>query len=550
MRVRNTVALSVFDSTFKGAAILFVSIIVSLVSYLWIFSEAAWLHTELLRAPEYIWTPPRDASVLAQLRTLFDWAIFDSSPYRLRLLSDLLEVMDAITRPRTVWLFGLHPSLTLSSVTLAVLSGLCFYKALKHFGLSTAESALLTAVFLTTTGYLSCFVSYIRPAKKLAIFCICLSLCLVFRYIRIGGNRNLQIVLAGMFATLFTDEAAYASYGIASLFLLPYLLKNGLRKQAVFLMAVIPLFLLFAKVILPWIYNAMGHSGPRNEVVPSRLVRKLLGYLAEPQFYVTSVEELSRAALGTFGFTRVQIDLSVPFLLVFIGCAGLALTRILVVRTSAPGMWEAWQLIIATAAVFAMGLFLTLINWNAAPFGYNYYGSVTYYYYSPIVILALVWLASVIKLVRKTVGKELCQRMFSVALLILAVPVALVNYSNFRDVNKLIQTIHMWPLEPSDFHSQVRALPAIVAALPAGAPIPVVLVADRDGLLERFYPLSRSVLGSHSIDAEKNLAHFLIHPIGTEAYVRAYVRAFYPQHAVDVRIEDASRKDKRDRGKR
>lgn len=541
MKGESAVSLPEFDTVFKGAALLLLTIVVFFVARLWIFTDAAWLHVELLPAPAYIWAPPRDASFLAQLRTLFDWSVFDSSPYRLRLLSDLLEVIDAITRPLTIWLFSLHPSLTISSAALAVLTGVFFYKALRQFGLSTAESALLTAVFLTTIGYLSCFVSYIRPAKKVAVFCICLSLYLVFRYIRTGGTRNLLIALGVIFATLFTDEAGYAYYGIACLFLLPHLLKNGLRKQAVALLAVIPVFLIVAKIILPRIYNILGNSGLRNEVVPSHLVRNLLGYLTESRFYATSVEELSRAALGAFGFTGFPADLSVPFVLIFIGVAGFAFFRVLAGRASGQGAWDSWQLIVATASIFCMGFFLTLINWYTAPFGYNYYGSVTYYYYSPIVIFAVLWLAALIKLVRQSIADVHQQRIFSVVLFALAVPVTLANYSNFRGVNKLIQTIHMFPLEPSNFHAAVRALPPIVASLPADAPIPITLVTDRDGLADRFYPLSRSLLGAHSIDAEKNLAHYLKHPMGTEAYVRAYIRVFYPQRNVDVRITEISK---------
>ena len=100
-------------------------IVISLVVFhLWIFSDSAWLHIELLTAPDYIWAPPRNEHLIWQLQTLFDWSIFDSSPFRLRLASDALELLDALTRPKLIWLFGMHPSLTLSSLFLAIMSSL------------------------------------------------------------------------------------------------------------------------------------------------------------------------------------------------------------------------------------------------------------------------------------------------------------------------------------------------------------------------------------------------------------------------------------------
>ena len=530
-----------FDKIIQVAALLLLATVAFTTSRLWMFSDAGWLHIELLTAPEYIWTLPRGASFIDQFRTLFDWAVFDSSPYRLRMISDFLEIADSVSRPLTIWLLSLHPSLTISTLLLAVFTGLCFFKALRHFGLSTADAALLTAIFLTTIGFLSCYVSYIRPAKRAAVFFICFSLYLIFRFIRLGGNRNLLFALAGILLTLFTDEAGYAFYGIAVLFLLPHLLKGRLFRGAAGLMAVVPVFLIVAKLILPHVYNAIGSSGSRDQVVPTSLVRNLLGYLVEPRFYSVSIEEMSRAALGTFGLTGAHADLSVPFILIFPGLAAIAIFRLLIVRMTSRDAWNHWQFIFATVSVLGMGLFLTLINWNAAPFGYNYYGSISYYYYSPIVVLALLWFASLIKLLRDTIQKLPYQRIFSIVLLAVAVPVTVANYFNFRDVNRLIQTIHIYPLDPENFHMKVMALPTVIASLPVGAPIPLSLASDSTGLKERFYPLSRSLLGKHSIDAENNLAHFLVHPMGTEAYVRAYVRAFYPNREVNVKITEASK---------
>src|SRR5260370_42192066 len=62
--------------------------------YFWLFTDAGWLHTELLSISDFIWLSDRRGSTLRQLSTLFDWRMFESSPYRLRTVSDLIEVVD------------------------------------------------------------------------------------------------------------------------------------------------------------------------------------------------------------------------------------------------------------------------------------------------------------------------------------------------------------------------------------------------------------------------------------------------------------------------
>jgi hypothetical protein len=149
------------------------------------------------------------------------------------------------------------------------------------------------------------------------------------------------------------------------------------------------------------------------------------------------------------------------------------------------------------------------------------------------VVVVLLWLAAVLNLVRKAAARSSVAQALSVVVLPLAIPSTVQNYVNFCDLNTVIQTIHLFPLERATFHWRMKALPAVVAFLPPGSAIPIELVADRAGLMERFYSLSKSVLGVRSTDADRHLAHFVLHPIGTEAYVRAYVRAFYPRRTVD-----------------
>src|SRR6185503_14724777 len=82
-----------------------------------------WFHLELLPVSEHV----RDRGLLS----VFDWSLFDVHKARLRPLSDLTEVIDAMLRPRTVWLFGHHASLSLSSVIIAIFCPVFFYRAIR-----------------------------------------------------------------------------------------------------------------------------------------------------------------------------------------------------------------------------------------------------------------------------------------------------------------------------------------------------------------------------------------------------------------------------------
>jgi hypothetical protein len=181
-------------------------ILISVASiYLWI--TEAWFHTELLTVSEYV----RDRGFLS----IFDWSLFESHPARLRPLSDFFEVLDAILRPKNVWLFGHHASLSLSSVIIAIACPVLLYDVLRSMKLSRCEAFIFISLFITTIGFLSCFIPYIRPAKRLALFGICSLFSLIFRYNQASDkSASLEQKFAYLFAltlllSFFADEAGF-----------------------------------------------------------------------------------------------------------------------------------------------------------------------------------------------------------------------------------------------------------------------------------------------------------------------------------------------------
>jgi hypothetical protein len=147
--------------------------------YSWIFTQAGWLHVELLGIADALFSK-RD-SLGAQLLTVFDWHLFEFVSLRLRVVSDFVEVIDATFRPRLAWLTGLRPSVSLTSVPMALATIAAFFLAVRRLGLARPFALLLTAIFISTIGFQSCFVAYIRPGKRVVLLAFCLAVWLILR---------------------------------------------------------------------------------------------------------------------------------------------------------------------------------------------------------------------------------------------------------------------------------------------------------------------------------------------------------------------------------
>ena len=434
------------------------ALVAAACAYLWL--SGGWFHIELLHVSEYV----RGRG----LRTVFDWNVFDVNPARLRPLSDLLEVLDAMLRPRTAWLFGLHPSLSVSAIALAVFSAWFFFRAMTKMGLTRAESCVATALFISTIAYLSCFIPYIRPAKRLAMLGLCVLLDLAFSYRREKSDRTLAWLCGTLFLTFFADEAGWVLWPVFLLFLAPELDRR--RIAAYFALPVA--YLVVAKVLLPPIYGLLGGSGPRSGVIASSMVADRLASFLRPDFYAIAAENLGRTVAASFG--TLTIPPAIP-IAVLVAAFGVAVWR------------RQWVLLAALLSIVGQSFFFSMIDTvNTTP---NYIGQWTYYYDTPVAVLSLVAAASAYLWLRRSHPRWGVVAGATVVLL------CALNLKNFERANEVVRIIHTYPLaelKPRRF--------------------------DPDGLAARFEVLLREGGYPYADAFRKQFAYYREHPMGDATY--------------------------------
>ncbi len=433
---------------------------------LWV--NGGWFHLELLPVSEH--------ARVRGLLTVFDWSVFDVNSARLRPLSDLVEVVDALMRPRTVRLFGHHASLSLSGVAIAIACPLLFYGALRAMGLSRSEAFVFTACFIATIGFLSCFIPYIRPAKRLALLGLCALLFLVFRQIKTPSNKNLAWLCGILFLTLFTDEAGFVYWPIMLL-----LLATRLRGWWLAAYCAIPaVYLLTAKVLLPPVYNWLGNSGARDGVIAESVVSKLLGSFLSLDFWILACEDLARSVAASLG------TLSVPVLLPVVAIAAVGIYAL---------VKRAWVVFVISLSLFGASFFLSMLDMvNTSR---NYMGQWTYYYHSPIAVLTLLWLAATYHWLRPDSKK------LQITATCAIVVVSVLNMGNFYRVNELIRIMHLYPL------AQIKPR-----------------LYDHENLARRFEALLNAGALPEAEGLRKQFAYYREHPMGTDDYADRLEKTF------------------------
>jgi hypothetical protein len=442
---------------------------------LWVWSFGGWLHPELIPVTESVWSPAHDQSVWQQLRTtLFDWKLFESTAFRMRPLSDFVEVVDAIVRP---WkLFGFHASLTLSALAFAASTAGVFYAALVRSGSDRLRAAIWMLFLVTSVGYLSCFVPYIRPAKKLALLFSSLTLLECSRYR--ATRRGFFGLYVSVFLAFFSDEAGFALWPIACVLVGPLLTREKRWVKAAILAVLPALYFTAVKCAVPLMYSSVG--------VPRRMqmgvVGSLLEYLKSPRFYVIAAHDLASALWATFGSIGAR-----PWL-----CAVVLAALACAIGAS---LWSRrWWNLGLLLAVIGMSFSLSLFDWYNTPFNSNAFGAITFYYHSPVAIFAVFALAQ--------------YRVPMSALVVLVGVGVCLNLSDFGTINRIAMIMHTYPIE-------VRALPADVE--------------KPEALASEFHTLLVRLNGQHADWYEKTFTYYEGHPMGGAAYVQRFDHMFHPR---------------------
>jgi hypothetical protein len=461
--------------------------------YSWIFTQAGWLQIELLGTADALFSK-RD-SLAAQLSTVLDWHLWDDAQstfsLRLRVVSDFVEVIDAAFRPRLTWLTGLRPSVSLTSVPMALATIAAFFLAVRRVGLARPFALLLTAVFISTIGFQSCFVAYIRPAKRITLLAFCLAVWLILRCVQEKREKDILWILLLTEIASLADETGLLLFVAAIVYLGWAATCREMRPRALLILGLFPLVhLVVAYGILPYLY-ALGPYGIRPHTLSGPDAAHIISGVIDPAFYRGAFSNLISVVFATLG----AINWHQATVVALVG--GLCLILVRPRLTGAVGC----AAVILICCVF----FVSIIHRYGSPaptysyhsifthyyhiiFSYYPHHIFTYYYHSIVAAAVLFLIASIASTAIRN------DPWFAIASSMVASAVIVSNFINFAFLNELWQRFHIYPIEPA------------------------AIVSIRDELRKN----PKAVIDIMVAPSE------IASPMGTEDYARRLVRAFYP----------------------
>jgi hypothetical protein len=468
------------------------------IIHLWLFSDAAWLHPELLGSSYYVWFHPETDTRWDQLRRVVDWKAFDPNVNRVRPLNDAFEVVDAVARPYLTELFGPRPSLLPSVLlTLALVPGL-FFAWLRAVLKAWAPALLLTLVLAASPAFLSVIVASMHPAKRICMILLSAALYLAQRHA--DRRKGFTALLAVLLAAFLTDETGLAAYPvIAALYWRS--IASDRRQLCAFLL--LPLaFLSIVKWLLPAIYLHYSVHGGWSALADGKKLA-LFRYVLAPEFHVAAARQAARSILSTVG-----VSMHVPATEIATLVAVMAVT--------------AWQLrsgkkqaAIALLTLLTASGYVTLLDWYPFPNEISYLGSFNYYYHSSVALLVIAWLAFTARDARGPTRLPLA---------VLAVVATFCNLVVFDRVNRLTAAIHLFPYSNAD----------VLLALSAPNPV-VKLPSDPGRETARFERTLRETFGDRWQQNGFYRTHQMVQrtPLMGEPQIKLLFRAFYPHLTVE-----------------
>lgn len=499
---------------------------------LWFDPSVAWLHPELLATSDYIWGLPEE-SVISRLSKAVDWKAFDPNVNRVRPVNDAAETIDAIARPYLTIIFGPHASMTPVAVFTAVLSPLFLFLALRRTGLSILAVAALVGLFLASTGFLSVIIAYIRPAKKITILTFCICLYLADRHARSRSTRSFAALVGVLFVSFFADEMDLVKYPVLALLFFPSLLwRTTWTKRAIFLSLPV-LFLAVTAWGLPAFYARFSVHGAWDALADSKKFT-VLGYLADPYFYVSFVAHLARSILTTTG-----ISMHVPLtegaaLLALIGGTAVVVIR----RIGAPA--TRWGMAASAMSLVGMAFYTTLLDWYPFPHEISYLGSFTYYYHSSLVVVVVVWLAySWQALLQGTHDRRYAHQAALIGGLVACAIAITSNFAMFHQVNLLVQYIHLYPFSEPEIYRELRASQhGLLHPETLTTHVRLTFRKDNGRMARQYDNAARALLGSQWQESNFHLLFELFKktPIMLDEKLNSVVKAYYPLATYEVRI--------------
>jgi len=501
--------------------------------YLWILSGNAWLHPELLGTAAYIWANPEGETIFQLLRKVFDWMAFDPNVNRVRPLNDVVEVVDAVARPYLTYLIGPHPSLTPSAILTAILAPTFLYHYIRrNLGKASLAALMLCLFFISSTGFLSTIVCYIRPAKKLNLVFLCMSLYFGARLADKGTIKDFSLFYGSLLASFFSDELGLSNYVICGLLFWESILKSTPWKRTLYLL--LPLiFLALTKWMLPFIYKLFSIHGAWDALRDPKKFA-VFGYLLEPEFYRASLSQTARSFLSTIGIYKHVFWTELSVLIVLFTVPIWQIIR-LRHRTLLEMLKD--KLIISTLLVFVVSIYATLLDWYPFPHEISYLGSFNYYYHSSVVVMIILWLCFFWQnLSEMLMIKQKILPAFYLFSFIMGITIIIANFYLFQKVNKLVQIIHSYPFSMRSLHSELYKLNKKQFT----ANNPITFLTQREQVLGNFHSTLRKVFGRRWQENGFFQTFNLIAPtpIMSSAHINHLVNAYYPFLHMKVEIED------------
>jgi hypothetical protein len=419
------------------------------IFFLWSGPDRAWVHPELIAIGQHIWSP--SASPLSTLATLFQWQLFDPNPHRLRIVSDLFEIIDASLRPYAAQVF-FHPVVGLTLVLFSVLVPILVFKTLRVYTVAVPYALLLCALLLTTPGFLSNIFVYLRPAKPLSFIVLGFTIYLFSEYIVRGNRERLWLLAVSILIGFFTDELLFWTplfIGMCVGLIRPALLDR--RCIAALSLPFVAYFLL-AILILPAIYKWLGPSGARrllltNPSTGDQPLVRMLTYPLSTDFLISSALVCARsfaANLGVYSLSVPVISASAGALLSYATALGLFYRR----RRSL-----IWQLgTVGLLGFVSFSVFATWLDWYNGPHSNEDLGALTYYYHSPISFFFVLMMGAGFLILAHAQRPTTIAHSVGLIVVVLAIStVAAINVRSFLQINDVVRIVHLGPTQSEQF---------------------------------------------------------------------------------------------------
>jgi len=513
-----------------GGHLVFVFIITAVVCTL-IVSRDGWVHPELVPIGERVAT--FDGGLGSLFRQLFDWRLFDFNLQRLRIVSDFFELVDAAVRPLVARLYA-NPSLNVSTILFATLVPFLAYRSTRWFGFRVGEALLAVVLLVASPGYLSDLFAYIRPAKPVSFILLAALVLWIARVPEKPGLRSLAVLAAILLTGLFTDELLYWSpffviIAVAAIGRFSALLRTAATVVVVIVAAALLLFW-----VLPFLYDWLGHDGPRTIYLRANSgeypAARIAGYLVSPTFYWEAIGMAGRSLAAHFGaLISGWPTKAVGTLALVIIVAALALTA---------HMWRSplWRFTLLSALGFAsFTAFGMWLQWIVVEGNAYEVTSLNYYYNSPVSLFAVLLIVSGLRGARLWAEARGITFAGSVQAAVAGL-IALSSFVLFLQFNELVRDWHLGEIDADGLFDTLNA-PG-----PVREPLPVLVVNDRARLTrieDQFNRLGDGLFGhfwgpSHALykDLQDKGAF-------DQAYLAQLCAAFVGAHPCPVTLEIA-----------